>query len=232
MSKFVIAGFICLCAHFALAEDHEKKRSDNVILHPGRPVESSLSNGKTTESGHKFFNVSAEELIKDHQMNAEQAKKFVGDGAFKDESGTIWGDLAKDTRGKPLVMTHNEAKAYCKSLGATLPSGYPEYQNKKNGNQDSDFVRLRKAMGAESLTENYDGEYFTEPCPKNFKPQILPNMRERDPNPWLWSSSFRPYVFFADDVFVFNTGYGNLSTDGRFNDGIGNYVRCVVHPRF
>ena len=141
---------------------------------------------KKTKSGAEFKRVSEEELL---ALGIKDTKKF-GE-AWQDPSGKIWSDIAKKGDGTPLKMSQRDAETYCKNLGAELPSGYPENQNGTNGfpNKDSDFVALRKYMGAKSMAGTG--------VPEGYEPEILPNLTF-----WNWSSSVHSglsnYAYFVD----------------------------------
>jgi hypothetical protein len=175
---------------------------------------------KKTASGAEFKRASEEDL---KAAGVKDPKKF-GE-AWEDPSGMIWSDIAKKEDGSPLFMIHKDVEAYCKSLGAELPSGWKEDQNGKHGfaNKDSDFVRLRKYMGAE-----YAAGYDT---PKGYTAQILPNLTTTSEKGeilnrwWHWSSSVHPDD--TEGAYLFNGRDGDVDVVFRSN---GHYfsVRCVV----
>ena len=165
-----------------------------------------------TASGAEFKRASEEDLraagIKDKDM-----KKF-GE-AWVDPSGMIWSDIAKKEDGSARFMNDQDAEDYCKSMGAELPSGWQEDQNGKHGfpNRDSDFVRLRKYMGAEYAAGNDK--------PERYKAEILPNL-----NGWHWSSSVHPV--YTDDAYVFDGRDGYVYNGVRSLVYYSLSVRCVV----
>lgn len=174
---------------------------------------------KKTVSGAEFKRVSKKVL---KAAGVKDPKKF-GE-AWEDPSGMIWSDIIKDDDGSPLFMNQRSAEPYCKSLGAELPSGWQEDQNGKHGfpNWDSDFVRLRKYMGAE-----YAAGYNS---PKGYTAQILPNLtitneRGEISSRWYWSSSVHPYYFSY--AYVFYGYYGGVVFNSR-SYGLNGSVRCVV----
>jgi hypothetical protein len=133
--------------------------------------------------------------------------------AWRDSTGMIWGDLVKDTDGDAKWMTHSDAEAYCKSIGAQLPAS-------------RDFTRLRESMGAgRGKIEGYE-------------PQVLPNLRRaekawwqtRNPDWSFWSSSLDPEKV----PYVFLGGEGGITTGGRmkhfyfYQYEVYNAVRCVI----
>ena len=144
---------------------------------------------RKTASGAEFIRASEEDL---KAAGVRDLEKF-GE-AWIDPSGMIWGDIAKNEDGSPLFRELGFAETYGKSLGAELPSGWQEDQNGKFKipNRDSDFVRLRKDMGAQyAVGSNSPGGYT---------PQILPNL-----NRWHWS----PSVYRDDSTFgYFFYGHG------------------------
>ena len=163
---------------------------------------------KKTKSGAEFKRVSEEEL---HALGIKDTKKF-GE-AWQDPSGRIWSDIAKKEDGSALNMNQKDAETYCKNLGAELPSGYIEDQNGKHGGKDSDFVALRKYMGAKSLA-GYG-------APEGYAPEILPNLTG-----WNWSSSVLPdNTNFAYD---FDGRDGLVSHYYRSSSFSFYGVRCVV----
>ncbi len=174
---------------------------------------------KKTASGAEFKRASEEDL---KAAGIKDPKKF-GE-AWEDPSGMIWSDIAKKEDGSPLCMNHIDAEAYCKSLGAELPSGWQEDENGKHGypDKDSDFVRLRKYMGAE-----YAAGHDT---PQGYAAQILPNLTRINEegevlNRWYWSSSETDGTDFA---YIFTDRDGDVGYGIRFFS-YGTSVRCVVH---
>lgn len=169
---------------------------------------------KKTDAGAIFTRVSPDDL---KTLGIKDLSKF-GE-AWKDPSGLVWGDVAKDEKGNIRRMNHKDAESYCKSLGAELPTGYLEEKNGKNGfpNHDSDFVRLRKYMGAESLA-GYG-------APKGYGPQILPNLKEGG---WEWSSSVHPAN--SDNAYDFDGRSGDIYY-GHRDYSLNVSVRCVVGRR-
>lgn len=103
-------------------------------------------------------------------------------------------------------MNHDAAKAYCESIGATLPSR-------------DDFVRLRKYMGATTEDSNYEGTGYT--------PQVLPNLtRQQDGlavSNYFWSSSVHPA--WSNGAYSFVGRYGGFDYFNRNNLDLA--VRCV-----
>jgi len=157
---------------------------------------------KTTKTGHVF--------------TRDTSNPKLGE-AWRDPSGMIWGDIVKKADGTPHFMNHKDATAYCKSIGAELPSGWQSSQNKSNGGQNSDFVRLREYMGATS--GSYDG----------YTPRVVPNLTHvqggETGSRYFWSSSVLP-----DDsnyAYVFDGRYGAFDDGNRVYDA-GYSVRCVA----
>ncbi|MBY0371159.1 hypothetical protein K2X33_10765 [bacterium] len=127
----------------------------------------SLVPTRTTRNGTKFTQPTSEDLT---ALGITDLIKF-GE-AWEDPTGVIWGDVARGKDGFPKTMSHAAASAYCAGIGARLPTGYVDSQNGKGKNPktDSDFVRLRKYMGAKRGTE------FRKPEAKDYNPEILPNL--------------------------------------------------------
>jgi hypothetical protein len=176
---------------------------------PIAPMEVTIS--KKTSTGAKFKMVSKEELkkiLKPTEMKIEEAVKKFGE-AWEDPSHMIWGDIAKKADGSPLYLSHADAKAYCEGIGAELPTGYYEKDSNTHGFwEESDFVRLRKYMGAEvmkSESQEFNG-------PPSYKPQVLPNLRDRH-----WSSSL-------------STSFGARYFDGE-TGGIRWFYRAINPKR-
>ena len=165
---------------------------------------------KETKTGYKFRKVSQEQL---KSLGVKDPKKF-GE-SWEDPSGAVWSGIAKHDNGSLKTDDHVEAERYCTSLGAELPSGWPEDFNGKQGfpNHDSDFVRLRKYMGAE-----YAARYDT---PKRYTAQILPDLLH-----WHWSSSVHPD--FTTYAYGFNGAYGDVDLGFRKTDINYYSYRCVV----
>jgi hypothetical protein len=171
---------------------------------------------KKTQNGSVFKKVSEEELkviAKNKKVDPEKFAKVLGE-AWEDPSGMIWGD-AKKTDGFPSDTDHEEAMTYCYDNGAEGPSGYLEEQNGKNGfpNQDSDFVRLRKYMGAKAPVWGFEK-------PIGYSPQVLPNLKWF----WLWSTSVNPND--TSTVQIFGGSDGRIGPTYRIYKSF--QVRCVV----
>ncbi|MBY0369295.1 hypothetical protein K2X33_01330 [bacterium] len=204
----------------------------------GRPVAEESATTKLTKkttSGAAFKKVSEEQL---KEAGIKDPKKF-GE-SWEDPSGMIWGDMAKSEDGSPLYMDHKDAEDFCKNLGAELPSGYIEDVNGGNGfpDSDSDFVRLRKYMGAKSVNG--------KAAPEGYVPQILPNLTYMGTatsntirltsnlgisvkfpkmyDRYFWSSSIYDHPDFA---YVSEGGEG-INGYPRVNGPKVCLVRCVV----
>ena len=124
--------------------------------------------------------------------------------AWRDPSGMIWGDIAKNADGSIRHMDQYQATEYCQSLGAQLPSR-------------EDFVRLREYMGARSGT--YEG----------YSPQVIPNLTRneggRTYSNYFWSSSVPPDV--SDYGYHFHGRDGDIGYAARYYDDDGA-VRCAA----
>ncbi len=150
--------------------------------------------------------------------------------AWRDESGMIWGDIARNRDGSILYTVQSSkyenelreklgkpklaegtlgAKEYCESIGAQLPSG-------KLLTGKSDFERLREYMGADKGTLGWM-------IPEGYKPQVLPNLEH-----FFWSSSVSPDDSFYAYYFFFGRN-GGIYYFNRSNDSFS--VRCVVPRR-
>ena len=160
---------------------------------------------RLTKNGAKFSGVTVNELSK--KLGKQNVEKF-GE-AWRDPSGMIWGDIVTKEDGSPSFMNHKNAEAYCKRIGGRLPSGYLESQSGKHGfpDKDSDFVRLRKYMGAK------DGSI------EDYTPEVLPHLTYKKDGKTssryiFWSSSVHP-----DYPSLGAYGFGGLSGD------IDSYIR-------
>ena len=124
--------------------------------------------------------------------------------AWRDPSGMIWGDIAKNADGSIRHMDQYQATEYCQSLGAQLPSR-------------EDFVRLREYMGARSGT--YEG----------YSPQVIPNLTRneggRTYSNYFWSSSVHPGA--SGLAYVFDGRRGGIYDDDRAPSDDGA-VRCAA----
>ncbi len=130
--------------------------------------------------------------------------------SWRDPSGMIWGDIAKNADGSIRHMDQYQATEYCQSLDAQPPSR-------------EDFARLRGYMGATTAASEYVGTGYT--------PQVLPNLyRYRTANGrsvtnYFWSSSVHPDYSGSAYVFYGRTGF----IDDVFRVYAGDFaVRCVA----
>ena len=195
---------------------------------------------RKTKTGQEFQRVSEDVLrkagVKDVAACVGKDGKF---GAFeepsqKDKAGTplIWcGDVARDKDGKVRTMNHADADAYCKSIGASLPTGYFESRNGKNGfpDQDSDHVRLAKLMGA----TDSEGKGYSPYVQGSTTQTVLPNLTTYEENRWnttrwFWSSSVYPDSPW--DAYVFYGRLGNAGYRYQYHASFVS-VRCVVARR-
>jgi len=161
----------------------------------------------------------------DFERVAEDALKKVGitdlkqfGEAWRTPDGTIWSNIATNPDGSPKRMNHEDATAYCKQLGARLPTGYPD---DKNGTgdfpvQDSDVVTLRRFMGAKNST--------TPDGLRSYRPQVLPRLEgfEKVYDSEMWTSSAQGT---SSNHYVFNgaEGYTSMHFAGQ-----KRLVRCVT----
>lgn len=148
---------------------------------------------KSTKSGHVF--------------TRENSYPGLGNNAWKDPSGMVWGEIARDAQGKPLLMTYVEALKYCAERGAILPTA-------------NDFVRLREYMGAKlAKTDGYQPQIFGGDFGS-----IAPGT-----NRYLWSSTQTPRKnpkYEGEQAFVFDSYNGALGANGVSAKSYG--TRCVV----
>ena len=120
--------------------------------------------------------------------------------AWKDPSGMIWGDIAKNADGSIRYINQINADKYCKSINANLPS-------------DEDFIRLREYLGAVPNSERADG----------YTPQVLPNLIDNN----FWAS---PVVTDPRTLaYVFKGSSGILGYVFHGPDDVSS-VRCVSKP--
>lgn len=181
---------------------------------------------KTTDPGNaRFTRVSEEALTK----LGVYAKK-CGEEAWREpdvvlpsgeiKKGKIWCDIAMKKDKSPRFMKQTDAEAYCKGIGAELPTGWREEQNGKFGfkNEDSDFVRLTKYMGAKSGSN------------EGYEPQVLPNLtytkNGQTRSRYFWSSSSVPFVN-SISAYVFSGHNGDIYFDYRYHSNF-YLVLCVV----
>ncbi len=165
---------------------------------------------KTTKSGHVF--------VRDY------SQPRLGK-AWLDENGVIWGYPVVGSDGYLKPMSWKAATAYCRSIGAELPS-------------ESDYKRLRKYMGAEMNSS------------KGFTPEILAGLELNSVITWYWTSSYHPLQsswdkkwtrrngdWTSEDIEIRYFEIMRFHTDGKIigtlekdwsRDNVA-YVRCVAH---
>lgn len=135
--------------------------------------------------------------------------------AWRDPSGTIWGDAVKDGSGRFARMTLKEASAYCASINARLPSA-------------GDFERLRKYLGGNGpwpypMKNNYQSFRY------GYQPQILPHLayfkfvtsttEPGNPEYYLYKNVVLVWTFDTSVGLFSNTDIESIHT--KFS------VRCV-----
>jgi len=81
-------------------------------------------------------------------FTCDRTQIYLGD-AWRDPSGLIWGDIARNVKGEAQYMKHAVATDYCVSIGARLPTM-------------EEFTQLREYMGWGT--------------PQGYVPQALPNL--------------------------------------------------------
>jgi hypothetical protein len=174
---------------------------------------------KTTLNGAVFTRVSRQEL---RAAGVVDPDAFGFPEAWRDPSGVIWGDVSKNADGSFATMDHFQAEAHCRRLGAQLPSGWPE-SPPGAGSRDSDFVRLRKYLGA--------GYAAGDEFPTGYKPQILPNQTYINQvyevaSKWEWSSTLVPNSYNA---WAFLGSYGRLYHRDILQVPSQKVARCVAN---
>ncbi len=137
--------------------------------------------------------------------------------AYRDKSGLIWGDVAKDKDGKILRMNHKNAIAYCEKLNKDFPKFEIRLPTKE------DFIRLRTNLGSEIGNKINKAAKGYSPKGKSGK-EILPNLSKAD---WQWSSAADPDR--SSLAYIFNGRSGVILSDYRYYNGIA--VRCVASRR-
>ncbi|MBI4402910.1 MAG: hypothetical protein HY537_02040 [Deltaproteobacteria bacterium] len=168
---------------------------------------------RTTRSGKKLTRVSPKELI---ALGVTDPLAF-GE-AWRDDSGMVWGDMVREN-GLPRFMFIKDATAYCKHLGAQLPSAWPESRNSGHGNKDSDFVRLAKFLSDTLFSERMLPNFVYIEDGKAYARRFW-SATPVDPR---FGTDYYGYVFRGE------AGYSiDALTDG-FDGGIA--TRCVVAPR-
>ncbi len=122
--------------------------------------------------------------------------------AYRDPSGLIWGSVVKTSQGATKHMNEYDAKRYCESIGARLPTKV-------------EFEQLARYLG-QGTAEGYD------PYLADGKTEILPGLADR----WFWSASVVSYNRSFAWYF-----YGGFSHYVGYNDFYRNFhsiaVRCV-----
>jgi len=131
--------------------------------------------------------------------------------AWKDPSGTIWGDVVKTRDGSPESMNHESASRYCESIDADLPSR-------------QDFRRLREYMRTNLGSS------------KSEIPPVLPNLTFTEKGQ-SWSHCFWSSTLPSDDgsryAFSFRPRNGDIElVADRGADDIEATTRCVITPLY
>ncbi|MFZ4714192.1 MAG: hypothetical protein ACOYL6_10785 [Bacteriovoracaceae bacterium] len=123
--------------------------------------------------------------------------------AWRDENGLIWSDVKQDEDGSALLVKKSEAIAYCKSIGAQLPTV-------------KQFSSLSVFLGGTGKINDI-GE-------NKFVPQILPGLvTDNDKSTWTASDSQNN----GNREILFSSSNGYLySIDTPSDDWLRN-VRCV-----
>lgn len=133
--------------------------------------------------------------------------------AWRDPSGTVWGDLAQSENHIILSLEQCGAEAYCKSIGARLPTG-------------EELIRLSEYLGGVRNPNPDWWNYVVDVT--NYLPEVLPNLNTdayKDQGRFIWSSSAtgsgRYVGFFGSSGEV--VGISPATWPNRFI----STVRCV-----
>lgn len=157
---------------------------------------------KTTKTGHIF--------VRDTNFPK------LGE-AWRDPSGTVWGNMVTKDDGSPRFMTHGDAADYCKSIGAQLPSR-------------ADYTRLGQYMGFRWVPVQGvlggPAQLYT-----GFEPQVLPNLNYmengRVRTRYYWSSTLLPQD--ESNVYYFSGNDGGTESYSSRGSAYYSTVRCVVY---
>lgn len=229
LQKVVIFFFLIMVCPSSITFGEGNHRSSGVTLlrHFSLPVvaiaekqDEKEPNTRTTKSGSRFTRVSSNEL-QELRVDATKFGQAWREPDTKDgKKGLIWSDIARDEKGEFLRLNHADAEAYCRSIGAALPTGWSVNENVAHGDQNSDFVRLREHMGAELGSA------------RGYAPQVLPNLpfsKEKDGRlafaSLFWSSSVDPDN--QKNQIGFHDLSGQLVSADR-STAEHSLVRCVV----
>lgn len=215
--------------------DHQKRRGHSLV--------DSTKQFEDSQSGKMFKSVSEDELSK---LGIGDPKAF-GE-AWEDSRGLIWGDVIRKKDGSILFMTQPAAQAFCKEIGAELPTGGPGgikagctfcvgpvcKVDKKH--RDSDFENLRNDLmttltplrGRASLIyipqflPHLKTQVSSHPInPKNYFAALPPPVRY-----FYWSSTTPGCGGRTQDKFVFDgqSGVHYMKPIDRENIA----TRCVL----
>lgn len=150
---------------------------------------------RTTKTGHAF--------------RRDKSHAFFG-RAWRDESDTVWSARVKGKREAPWFATHGEAKAHCKRLEGKLPSGWEPNDNDTHGGKDSDFVRLRRYMGAAESTA------------AGYQARVMSSLTDGEAK-YYWSATNGD----PDHALVFEVASGRLYQRHKEFTDFGVAVICV-----
>jgi len=214
---------------FSFACGAENHNSSSLNQEQSRPVE--FSETKTTEMADgttvTWTRVTEVELEK---LGIKDPKAF-GE-AWRDPSGMIWGDIVKKEDGSPRFMNQKDADAYCKSIGAQLPSGYSPDADGKYGfpKQASDFERLRRYLGRNSP--------YKYGVPDRYNPQVIPSLSHTTDSEPRIAEEFRSRHFWSSSVkerdhlgisyvYYFDGPIGAIQVVVDEGSSVYNSLRCV-----
>ncbi|MBY0370925.1 hypothetical protein K2X33_09580 [bacterium] len=191
-----------------------------------------------TETGSSYSKLKSDELA---AFGISDAKAF-GQG-WKDEKGVVWmGDVLRDADGKPKFMKQEDAEAYCKGIGAEVPTGWTYVEADKKG--ESDWERLFKSMGGDPEEDYAQGTELLSRNEFNITFRKYDSLGDPYFNPQILSGWDVKNIFGApaqgcaavDKAHPGNeSGFvgrqGTLIHFGTISPIIGCVVRCVARPK-
>lgn len=201
----------CFASYSVFAEDaFPHGAADLVRNRVARPVGGEITAGATTKTARLPLPLPTAEMKATRAGRVfvrDTSQPKLGEDAWRDQMGAIWGDVVKNDDGSLQVTTHEKAAAYCKKIGADLPS-------------TADFQRLRKYMAFDR-----EGEYTA---------QVLPNLNK---GPLWSSHRYQygPVVQSIRSALgtYSNSDHYTFTTAGELKPATGDQLlpfRCVVHP--
>lgn len=141
-----------------------------------------------------------------HEAITKSGHRFVRDrsnpelgNAWKDAHGIVWGDLVRNRDGSPRMMNHSDASAYCRKIGARLPTR-------------KELVSLSTALG---------GLYH--------KPEVLPHLEyshgAEKIGPQFWSSTMAGTHGYTTGISAYTFHRGWVTADLMEHK---HAVRCII----